>query len=167
MGAGAIGCEMLKNWALMGVGCSEGGHVHVTDMDHIEKSNLSRWVGVVLVPVAAGGADGALVAAGGVGVGLLLFRWFAVLGYAYPFKLSHCCCCWCLRWRVVGAGVGGCVVVSVIPAYWYINSMYTCIKALFSSFCHHALSISIPECKCPTLAISMSMPEYHIPTLSV
>lgn len=43
VGAGAIGCEMLKNWAMMGVGCSEGGIVHVTDMDHIEKSNLSRW----------------------------------------------------------------------------------------------------------------------------
>jgi len=42
VGAGAIGCEMLKNWAMMGVGCSEQGHVFVTDMDRIEKSNLSR-----------------------------------------------------------------------------------------------------------------------------
>lgn len=81
VGAGAIGCEVLKSWALMGVGCGEqgkgkgagsaaaaasgagaggpaestegdlsfadegcgpGGMVHVTDMDHIEKSNLSR-----------------------------------------------------------------------------------------------------------------------------
>ena len=42
VGAGAIGCEMLKNWALMGVGCGENGRVHVTDMDRIEKSNLSR-----------------------------------------------------------------------------------------------------------------------------
>jgi len=42
VGAGAIGCEMLKNWALMGVGCGENGKVHVTDMDRIEKSNLSR-----------------------------------------------------------------------------------------------------------------------------
>ena len=42
IGAGAIGCEMLKNWALMGVGCGEKGHVHVTDMDRIERSNLSR-----------------------------------------------------------------------------------------------------------------------------
>lgn len=42
VGAGAIGCEMLKNWALMGVGCGPSGHVHVTDMDRIEKSNLSR-----------------------------------------------------------------------------------------------------------------------------
>jgi ubiquitin-activating enzyme E1 len=42
IGAGAIGCEMLKNWALMGVGCGPEGHVHVTDMDRIEKSNLSR-----------------------------------------------------------------------------------------------------------------------------
>ena len=42
VGAGAIGCEMLKNWALMGVGCGDHGQVHVTDMDRIEKSNLSR-----------------------------------------------------------------------------------------------------------------------------
>ncbi|KAK6175636.1 hypothetical protein SNE40_014049 [Patella caerulea] len=42
VGAGAIGCEMLKNWALMGVGCGEKGHVTVTDMDTIEKSNLNR-----------------------------------------------------------------------------------------------------------------------------
>jgi ubiquitin-activating enzyme E1 len=42
VGAGAIGCEMLKNWALMGVGCGPDGHVTVTDMDRIEKSNLSR-----------------------------------------------------------------------------------------------------------------------------
>lgn len=42
VGAGAIGCEMLKNWALMGVGCGPNGHVYVTDMDRIEKSNLSR-----------------------------------------------------------------------------------------------------------------------------
>jgi ubiquitin-activating enzyme E1 len=42
IGAGAIGCEMLKNWALMGVGCGADGHVYVTDMDRIEKSNLSR-----------------------------------------------------------------------------------------------------------------------------
>jgi ubiquitin-activating enzyme E1 len=42
IGAGAIGCEMLKNWAMMGVGCSNEGHVYVTDMDRIEKSNLSR-----------------------------------------------------------------------------------------------------------------------------
>ena len=42
VGAGAIGCEMLKNWALMGVGCGPRGQVHVTDMDRIEKSNLNR-----------------------------------------------------------------------------------------------------------------------------
>jgi ubiquitin-activating enzyme E1 len=46
VGAGAIGCEMLKTWALMGVSCgSEGsasGVTHVTDMDRIELSNLSR-----------------------------------------------------------------------------------------------------------------------------
>lgn len=42
VGAGAIGCELLKCLALMGVGCAAGGHVHVTDMDSIERSNLNR-----------------------------------------------------------------------------------------------------------------------------
>ncbi|KAL4226227.1 E1 ubiquitin-activating protein [Mactra antiquata] len=41
VGAGAIGCEMLKNWAMMGV-ASGDGQVYVTDMDIIEKSNLNR-----------------------------------------------------------------------------------------------------------------------------
>ena len=41
VGAGAIGCEMLKNWAMMGVG-SAGGAITVTDPDTIEKSNLNR-----------------------------------------------------------------------------------------------------------------------------
>ncbi|CAI2176207.1 9623_t:CDS:10 [Funneliformis geosporum] len=41
VGAGAIGCEMLKNWAMMGLGTGKGA-VHVTDMDTIEKSNLNR-----------------------------------------------------------------------------------------------------------------------------
>jgi len=42
VGSGAIGCEMLKNWAMMGVASHETGLVHVTDMDTIEKSNLNR-----------------------------------------------------------------------------------------------------------------------------
>jgi len=42
VGSGAIGCEMLKNWALIGLGSGDEGMVHVTDMDTIEKSNLSR-----------------------------------------------------------------------------------------------------------------------------
>ncbi|RUS22414.1 ubiquitin-activating emzyme E1 [Endogone sp. FLAS-F59071] len=42
VGAGAIGCEMLKNWAMMGLGTGPGGRVTVTDMDTIEKSNLNR-----------------------------------------------------------------------------------------------------------------------------
>ena len=41
VGAGALGCEFLKNMALMGVGCG-AGKVTVTDDDVIEKSNLSR-----------------------------------------------------------------------------------------------------------------------------
>lgn len=42
VGAGAIGCEMLKNWAMMGLGTGPLGRIHVTDMDTIEKSNLNR-----------------------------------------------------------------------------------------------------------------------------
>ncbi|XP_020936576.1 ubiquitin-like modifier-activating enzyme 1 [Sus scrofa] len=42
VGAGAIGCELLKNFAMIGLGCGEGGAVIVTDMDTIEKSNLNR-----------------------------------------------------------------------------------------------------------------------------
>lgn len=42
VGAGAIGCEMLKNWTLMGLACGDQGKVVITDMDIIEKSNLNR-----------------------------------------------------------------------------------------------------------------------------
>ncbi|XP_032746418.1 ubiquitin-like modifier-activating enzyme 1 Y [Rattus rattus] len=42
VGAGAIGCELLKNFAMIGLGCGEGGEITVTDMDTIEKSNLNR-----------------------------------------------------------------------------------------------------------------------------
>eukprot|EP00727_Mastigamoeba_balamuthi_P013622 m51a1_g8883 putative ubiquitin activating enzyme e1 (1049) ;mRNA; f:649634-653725 len=42
VGAGAIGCEVLKVWAMMGLGSGSAGQVHVTDMDVIERSNLSR-----------------------------------------------------------------------------------------------------------------------------
>ena len=42
MGAGAIGCEMLKNWSLMGIATGPRGLITVTDMDTIEKSNLNR-----------------------------------------------------------------------------------------------------------------------------
>ena len=41
VGAGAIGCELLKNLSAMGAGTMKG-RVIVTDMDTIEKSNLSR-----------------------------------------------------------------------------------------------------------------------------
>ncbi|CAH2244601.1 ubiquitin-like modifier-activating enzyme 1 [Pararge aegeria] len=41
VGAGAIGCELLKNFAMIGVG-ADGGQLTVTDMDLIEKSNLNR-----------------------------------------------------------------------------------------------------------------------------
>ncbi|KDE04948.1 ubiquitin-activating enzyme E1 1 [Microbotryum lychnidis-dioicae p1A1 Lamole] len=42
VGAGAIGCEMLKNWAMMGLATGEKGRIYVTDLDTIEKSNLNR-----------------------------------------------------------------------------------------------------------------------------
>nr|XP_033782239.1 ubiquitin-like modifier-activating enzyme 7 isoform X2 [Geotrypetes seraphini]XP_033782240.1 ubiquitin-like modifier-activating enzyme 7 isoform X2 [Geotrypetes seraphini]XP_033782241.1 ubiquitin-like modifier-activating enzyme 7 isoform X2 [Geotrypetes seraphini] len=42
VGAGAIGCELLKNFAMIGLGAAEGGSIIVTDMDSIERSNLSR-----------------------------------------------------------------------------------------------------------------------------
>mmetsp|Transcript_19304 Transcript_19304/g.32297 ORF Transcript_19304/g.32297 Transcript_19304/m.32297 type:complete len:1139 (-) Transcript_19304:598-4014(-) len=44
VGCGALGCELLKNLALLGVACSEDGSglVTVTDNDTIEVSNLSR-----------------------------------------------------------------------------------------------------------------------------
>nr|XP_027201221.1 ubiquitin-like modifier-activating enzyme 1 [Dermatophagoides pteronyssinus]XP_027201222.1 ubiquitin-like modifier-activating enzyme 1 [Dermatophagoides pteronyssinus] len=42
VGAGAIGCEHLKHFAMIGAGTSERGKIVVTDMDIIEKSNLNR-----------------------------------------------------------------------------------------------------------------------------
>lgn len=42
VGAGAIGCELLKNFAMMGVGCGKEGEIKITDMDQIEISNLNR-----------------------------------------------------------------------------------------------------------------------------
>ena len=41
VGAGAIGCELLKNLALLGVATSSGW-LAITDMDTIERSNLNR-----------------------------------------------------------------------------------------------------------------------------
>ncbi|XP_058414861.1 ubiquitin-like modifier-activating enzyme 7 isoform X9 [Diceros bicornis minor] len=42
VGAGAIGCELLKGFALVGLGTQGSGGVTVADMDYIERSNLSR-----------------------------------------------------------------------------------------------------------------------------
>lgn len=42
VGAGAIGCEMLKNWAMIGLATGPKGKISVADMDSIEKSNLNR-----------------------------------------------------------------------------------------------------------------------------
>lgn len=42
VGAGALGCEFMKGFALGGVGTGPSGAVTVTDMDRIEVSNLNR-----------------------------------------------------------------------------------------------------------------------------
>ena len=46
VGCGAIGCEMMKNYALLGIGCNtlaeKQGLITITDNDLIEKSNLNR-----------------------------------------------------------------------------------------------------------------------------
>ena len=53
VGAGAIGCELLKNYAMLGVGTAKpssststnkqsGGSIVLTDPDVIEVSNLNR-----------------------------------------------------------------------------------------------------------------------------
>ena len=42
VGSGAIGCELLKNLAAMGAGTINHGCISLTDMDQIERSNLSR-----------------------------------------------------------------------------------------------------------------------------
>lgn len=42
VGAGALGCEFVKNLACMGVATGGSGCVTITDDDVIEKSNLSR-----------------------------------------------------------------------------------------------------------------------------
>ena len=40
VGCGAIGCELLKNFAMLGL--STKGQITITDPDHIETSNLNR-----------------------------------------------------------------------------------------------------------------------------
>ncbi|DAZ99569.1 TPA: hypothetical protein N0F65_001397, partial [Lagenidium giganteum] len=42
VGCGALGCEYLKNFAMIGLACGEKGLVTVTDNDRIEVSNLNR-----------------------------------------------------------------------------------------------------------------------------
>lgn len=42
IGAGAIGCELLKNFAMINLGCGKDGMITLTDPDHIETSNLNR-----------------------------------------------------------------------------------------------------------------------------
>ena len=42
IGAGAIGCELLKNFAMVGLGSGPKGQITLTDPDIIELSNLNR-----------------------------------------------------------------------------------------------------------------------------
>jgi ubiquitin-activating enzyme E1 len=42
VGCGALGCEYLKNFAMLGLGCGPEGRIYITDDDVIEVSNLSR-----------------------------------------------------------------------------------------------------------------------------
>ena len=42
IGAGAIGCELLKNFAMVGLGSGPNGQITLTDPDIIELSNLNR-----------------------------------------------------------------------------------------------------------------------------
>jgi ubiquitin-activating enzyme E1 len=42
VGAGALGCEYIKMFALMGLGSAGNGGLVVTDDDNIEISNLNR-----------------------------------------------------------------------------------------------------------------------------
>jgi ubiquitin-activating enzyme E1 len=65
VGSGALGCEFLKNLALMGVSCGRKGKLTVTDDDVIEKNNLScqflfrDWnIGQAKSTVAATSASG-------------------------------------------------------------------------------------------------------------
>ncbi|GJN08164.1 hypothetical protein PR202_ga26057 [Eleusine coracana subsp. coracana] len=65
VGSGALGCEFLKNLALMGVSCGRKGKLTVTDDDVIEKNNLScqflfhDWnIGQAKSTVAAAAASG-------------------------------------------------------------------------------------------------------------
>jgi molybdopterin/thiamine biosynthesis adenylyltransferase len=41
VGCGAIGCELLKNFAMLNIGTGDG-RITITDPDHIETSNLNR-----------------------------------------------------------------------------------------------------------------------------
>ena len=42
VGVGAIGCELLKNFAMLGIGVGTQGNIIITDPDVIEVSNLNR-----------------------------------------------------------------------------------------------------------------------------
>eukprot|EP01069_Polyplicarium_translucidae_P011502 Polyplicarium_translucidae@DN4017_c0_g1_i1.p1 len=65
VGAGALGCELLKSFAMMGIACGPEGLITVTDMDNIEVSHLNRQFLYrrrgVGVSKSRGAADAAMV----------------------------------------------------------------------------------------------------------
>ena len=145
IGAGAIGCEVLKNWAMMGVGCGAGheagagagasssssssssggaggdgggsggggGAVIVTDMDTIEKSNLSRQFLFRAGDIGAGKAVTACRAARGMNAALRTVAHEARLGpdtestFSDDFWGSLSGVCTALDNVVRGGGGGG------------------------------------------------------------
>ena len=70
VGAGAIGCELLKNFALMGVAAGGGGALTVVDGDRIEKSNLCRQLLFRAEDIGKPKASTALAAAAAINEGL-------------------------------------------------------------------------------------------------
>ena len=44
IGAGALGCEFMKNFAMMGIATQKNNKIVITDNDNIEISNLSSGV---------------------------------------------------------------------------------------------------------------------------
>jgi len=42
IGAGTLGCELMKQFALMGIGCGEKGKLTCVDSETVKPSNLSR-----------------------------------------------------------------------------------------------------------------------------
>lgn len=44
VGAGAIGCEILKTLVMLGVGAGVGGHIYICDMGRVKKSDTALHI---------------------------------------------------------------------------------------------------------------------------